>query len=136
MDRLSPVRRSANMRLIRSENTKPELALRALVHGLGYRFRLHRKDLPGKPDLVFASRRQVVFLHGCFWHLHSDCPEGRIPNSRTEYWRPKLKRNRARDAENVSALEQQGWSALIVWECDLKNTKRLIQKLRRFLDRG
>jgi DNA mismatch endonuclease (patch repair protein) len=133
MDKISPERRSANMRLIRSKDTTPELALRSLVHHLGYRFRLHRKALSGKPDLVFPSRRKVIFVHGCFWHQHSECGEGRVPASRREYWEPKLKRNQVRDARNQKLLEDEGWEVLTVWECSLKNPKPLAKVLRRFL---
>jgi DNA mismatch endonuclease (patch repair protein) len=100
MDILTPERRSSNMRAIRSKDMQPELMVRRLVHKLGYRFRLHRKDLPGKPDLVFASRRKVIFVHGCFWHSH-DCKAAHIPKSNAEYWEPKLERNRVRDRRSV-----------------------------------
>jgi DNA mismatch endonuclease, patch repair protein len=105
-----------------------------LVHRLGYRFRLHRKDLPGKPDLVFPGRRKVIFLHGCFWHQHSGCREGRVPGTRRKYWEPKLARNRERDAAALTALESQGWSVFTVWECELaKDPKAATQRLARFL---
>jgi DNA mismatch endonuclease (patch repair protein) len=135
MDKLSTERRSANMRQIRSENTSPELLLRRMLHRLGYRFRLHSKDLPGKPDLVFPSRRKVIFVHGCFWHQHSACKEGRVPQSRREYWEPKLSRNQARDAASQALLEGQGWRFLVVWECDLKNTTAALRTVKRFLGR-
>src|ERR1700761_3512616 len=96
-DHLSPERRSKKMSRISSKDTKPELVVRRLLHGLGYRYRLHRKDLPGKPDLVFTKRKKVIFVHGCFWHQHSECREGRIPGSRLDYWEAKLKRNVERD---------------------------------------
>lgn len=133
MDKLSPERRSANMRQIRSGNTSPELVLRRLLHSKGYRFRLHRKDLAGRPDLVFASRRKVIFVHGCFWHQHAECREGRVPGSRPEYWIPKLKRNKERDNHNVSTLKEQGWQVLIVWECELRDVKTTVQKAELFL---
>jgi DNA mismatch endonuclease, patch repair protein len=133
MDKLSSERRSANMARIRSNDTSPEIALRKLIHGIGYRFRLHRKDLSGKPDLVFPSRRKVIFVHGCFWHQHSGCREGRVPASRREYWEPKLKKNQVRDAENQKLLEDDGWSVLTVWECSLRKHKPLMKSLRRFL---
>ena len=121
------------MRRIRSKDTNPELVLRRLIHGLGYRFRLHRKDLPGRPDLVFAKRRKIVFVHGCFWHQHPDCREGRIPSSRLDYWVPKLKQNQIRDAESRARLEEQGWSVLVVWECELKDTNAVRKKVELFL---
>src|SRR5579872_3688501 len=132
-DKLSAERRSANMRRIRSKDTGPELALRSMVHRLGYRFRVHRKDLPGTPDLVFPSRRKVIFVHGCFWHQHSGCGEGRVPASRREYWQPKLKRNQFRDARNQILLKDDGWGVLTVWECSLKKPKLLVKALQRFL---
>jgi len=134
VDKLSAERRSANMRQIRSKNTAPELKLRSIVHRLGYRFRLHRKDLPGKPDLVFPGRRKVVFLHGCFWHQHSGCREGRLPGTRLEYWVPKLERNQKRDASAQILLKSQGWSVFTVWECELvTESNHITQQLVGFL---
>jgi DNA mismatch endonuclease (patch repair protein) len=121
------------MRRIRSKNTGPELVLRSLIYGLGYRFRLHRKDLPGRPDLVFPGRRKVIFVHGCFWHQHAGCREGRIPGTRLDYWTPKLRGNQTRDAANQALLEEQGWKVLVIWECDLKDPKSLSAKVKRFL---
>jgi DNA mismatch endonuclease, patch repair protein len=133
MDKLSRERRSANMARIRNKDTGPEIALRKLIYGLGYRFRLHCKDLPGKPDLVFRSRRKIIFLHGCFWHQHKECPEGRIPGSNRDYWEYKLRRNLERDAENEAALEIAGWKVLTVWECNLRDLKSIRKTLLRFL---
>lgn len=134
MDKLSPERRSANMARIRSRDTSPELVLRKLIHGLGYRFRLHRKDLPGKPDLVFPSRRKVIFMHGCFWHQHPECREGRVPGSRPEYWVPKLRRNQERDAASQSELALRGWRHLVIWECEIgHDLAPLLKKIARFL---
>jgi DNA mismatch endonuclease (patch repair protein) len=133
MDKLSSERRSANMRQIRSENTAPELLLRKMLHRLGYRFRVHRKDLPGKPDLVFPSRRKVIFVHGCFWHQHSGCREGRVPQSRRDYWEPKLARNKQRDAAAQTALAALGWKTLVLWECDIKDTAAAVQRAGAFL---
>ena len=109
--------RSAVMRAVRSKNTKPEMILRRLLHARGYRYRLHRKDLPGSPDLAFPGRRKAIFVHGCFWHGH-DCRRGaRQPKENAAYWRAKIDRNRARDRQAQEALRAQGWECLIVWEC-------------------
>ena len=124
MDKLDAQRRSENMRRIKSKNTKPEVLLRSLLHRQGYRFRIHCKDLPGKPDIVFPGRRKVVFVHGCFWHQHQDCREGRIPSSRQDYWGPKLKRNRERDAAAIAELRERGWEVEIVWECEVDVLER------------
>ncbi len=125
--------RSANMRAIRSKDMRPELAVRSLVHKLGYRFRLHRKDLPGKPDLVFVARRKVIFVHGCFWHCHKGCKTAHMPKSNLDYWGPKLERNRARDEENVKNLSANGWKVLVVWECETKNGKNITKRIVAFL---
>jgi DNA mismatch endonuclease (patch repair protein) len=124
--------RSSNMRAIRSKDTQPELRVRSLVHRLGYRFRLHRKELPGRPDLVFSSRRKVIFVHGCYWHSHS-CTVAHIPKSNREYWLPKLKRNETRDRKNTEALEANGWRALVIWECEAHDERSLKKRLRTFL---
>jgi DNA mismatch endonuclease, patch repair protein len=132
-DKLSPERRSENMRRIKSKGTKPEMAVRSLVHRLGYRYRLHAKDLPGKPDLVFRKRRKVIFVHGCFWHGHAVCRDGKAPSSRQDYWRPKLERNRQRDAANQTALEAAGWHVLVIWECETRDTEQLAARITEFL---
>ena len=124
--------RSANMRAIRSKDMRPELAVRSLVHKLGYRFRLHRKDLPGKPDLVFPSQRKVIFVNGCFWHAHG-CKISHAPKSNLQYWGPKLERNRARDEKNIGALRADGWETMVIWECELKDPAALQSQLERFL---
>src|SRR5436190_18951571 len=118
-DRLTVTERSAQMSRIRCSNTKPELTLRQLVHRLGYRYRLHRGDLPGRPDLVFPSRRKVIFVHGCFWHQHSGCRDATMPKSRTEFWTEKLLRNVQRDREQHRSLIATGWAVHVVWECEL-----------------
>lgn len=133
MDKLDAQRRSQNMSQIRSKNTKPEVLLRSLLHRAGYRFRLHRKDLPGKPDIVFPGRRKVILVHGCFWHQHLGCREGRIPGTRQDYWRPKLKRNVERDAAAVEQLRTLGWDVMTVWECEIKNAEPVKDRLRAFL---
>lgn len=108
--------------------------MRGLLHSRGYWYRLHDKRLPGKPDLVFAGRRKLIFVHGCFWHRHDDCPLARKPKSRTDFWRPKLEANRARDQVNIARLEAMGWCVLVVWECELRNVDALLAKLGHFLD--
>lgn len=134
-DKLTPERRSANMAKIRAKHTKPEMLVRRMVHGMGFRYRLHRKDLPGKPDMVFGPRRKVIFVHGCFWHLH-ECRDGRIPSSRRDYWEPKLRRNAERDAEQLAALQAAGWQVLTVWECETKDRAALENRLADFLRTG
>lgn len=125
--------RSRTMRAVRGRDTGPELAVRRLLHGLGYRYRLHRAGLPGTPDLVFPGRRAVVFVHGCFWHGH-DCPRGaRQPKRNAAYWIAKVARNRARDAAVADALAAQGWRSHIVWECALKDRAALADDLAAFL---
>ena len=123
------------MRAIRSKNTVPELVVRRLAHRLGYRFRLHYPHLPGKPDLVFATRRKIIFVHGCFWHGHEspNCSSGLKPKSNRGYWLPKLARNSERDAEHEAALAADGWDVLVIWECETKDDKVLAARLRQFL---
>jgi DNA mismatch endonuclease (patch repair protein) len=111
---------------------RPELTVRSLAHRLGYRFRLHRKDLPGKPDLVFVSRRKVVLVHGCFWHSHG-CKTSHVPKSNTDYWLPKLRQNRLRDRRNIDALAAKGWRPMVIWECETRDERVLIKILTRFL---
>jgi DNA mismatch endonuclease (patch repair protein) len=135
MDKLDSARRSENMRRIRSRNTVPEIAVRSIIHRMGFRFRLHKKDLPGKPDIVLARLHKVVFVHGCFWHQHAKCREGRIPKSRPEYWIPKLRGNCDRDAQHRSSLRKLGWQSLVVWECEIRQPARLERKLERFLNK-
>lgn len=131
-DSLTPAERSHRMSLIRSRDTKPELLLRRALHATGARYRLHRKDLPGKPDLVFARSRTVVFVNGCFWHGHR-CATGHIPKSNSEFWRTKILTNRNRDARNIRYLRQAGWKVVVVWECET-TTKVLPATLGRLLE--
>lgn len=132
-DRLSKEQRSANMRAVGPRNTKPEMLVRRLAHRMGYRFRLHRSDLPGKPDLTFPKRRAVVFVHGCFWHGH-DCKRGAPkPQNNAEFWATKLARNVERDRCQLAMLEQAGWRSLVIWECELKPEPSLEERLREFL---
>jgi DNA mismatch endonuclease (patch repair protein) len=131
-DMLTPEQRSALMRRIPSRNTKPELVVRHVAHSMGYRYRLHKKGLPGSPDLVFVSRRKVVFVHGCFWHAHQ-CRNWRHPTTRQDYWAMRFAKNKLRDQRNVSDLKATGWHILVVWECETKSVKKLAARLRRFL---
>lgn len=127
--------RSRTMQAVKSKNTSPELFVRRLLHSRGYRYRLHRSDLPGKPDLVFPCRKKVLFIHGCFWHGH-DCARGsRIPKTNTEYWTAKISRNRERDARARKQLQADGWKVLALWECDLRNEAASLKRLARFLRR-
>jgi len=121
------------MRRVRSRDTKPELVVRSLVFSMGYRYRLHRKSLPGTPDLVFPSRRKAIFVHGCFWHLH-DCGTYKLPRSRQDYWLPKLEANQRRDDVSTAQLRGMGWDVLTVWECELRDLRLLTQRIRLFLD--
>jgi DNA mismatch endonuclease (patch repair protein) len=131
-DKLTPERRSANMRQIRSRDTKPELTVRSFAHRLGFRFRLNRRDLPGCPDLVFPRLRSIVFVHGCFWHGHGCKRGGKGPRSNTGYWTPKILRTKQRDARSKRVLRSQGWRVLILWECQT-DAASLEDKLTRFL---
>ena len=133
MDKITPERRSENMRRIKSKGMKPELLVCSLAHKMGYRFRLHRRDLPGKPDLVIGPRRKAVFIHGCFWHQHPGCREGRLPASNQSYWKPKLARNVARDAEAIIELRARGWKTLVIWECETEEQNYLKRTIRTFL---
>jgi DNA mismatch endonuclease, patch repair protein len=126
---------SAQMRSIRKTNTRPELAVRSLTHSLGYRFRLHRSDLPGTPDLAFPARKKVIFVHGCFWHQHA-CSLARKPKSNQGYWLPKLSRNVARDVRVRQELAADGWEALVVWECEISNIPQLSRRITDFLSAG
>jgi DNA mismatch endonuclease (patch repair protein) len=132
MDTLTKAERSERMARIKSKDTQPELRVRRLAHALGYHYRLHRQDLPGCPDLVFSSRRKVVFVHGCFWHAHQGCKVANKPRSSTDFWLAKFDRNRARDAKNLQALISSGWSVFTVWECETKHPEPLASRLVRF----
>ena len=135
-DTVSPKRRSEIMSNIRHKGMKPEVAVRRLTHAMGYRYRLRRSELPGKPDLVFPGRRKVTFVHGCFWHQHNDpaCKIARVPRSNTEYWLPKLVRNAERDAEHCRELDRLGWAVLVLWECQVKRDSDIGSRIREFLD--
>jgi DNA mismatch endonuclease (patch repair protein) len=133
MDRLAPKARSALMARIRSTGSDPELLVRRLTHRLGFRFRIHRRDLPGTPDLVFPRLRRIIFVHGCFWHGHPGCRRAHLPATRREYWLPKLARNAARDANAQAALKAAGWDILVVWECETGDLGTLERRLTDFL---
>lgn len=132
MDALTPQQRSAAMAAVRGKDTAPELSVRKLLYGLGYRYRLHAKDLPGHPDIVFRRRRCVVFVNGCFWHGH-DCPRGSAPSSNVEFWQTKIGKNRERDRRVRGELRKGGWRVLTVWQCETKGVAQLRRRLFRFL---
>jgi len=132
-DVLTPEQRSFNMSRIKGRNTKPEMIVRSLVHRMGYRFRLHRKDLPGRPDLVFPRLKKIIFVHGCFWHMH-DCRYGQVvPQTNNEFWRNKRLSNVERDRRNIEALEQEGWKIMNVWECQIRHEESIRDALGVFL---
>lgn len=134
MDIYDPAKRSRVMSAVKSADTAPEMVVRRLLYSMGHRYRLHRADLPGKPDVVFQKRRKAIFVHGCFWHGH-DCSKGRLPATRTDYWRTKIGRNVIRDREQTRQLEADGWSVLKIWECETRkrDVEILSEKLRSFL---
>ena len=129
-DRISEARRSWNMSRIRGKDTKPEIAVRSMLHRLGYRFRLHRNDLPGRPDIVLPSRKTVILVHGCYWHRHSGCKYAYSPKSRIDFWEKKFAENTARDRRNMDELQSIGWRALVVWECELREPGELKNRLK------
>ena len=133
MDTVSAERRSEIMSRVPSRGSRPEMMVRRLVHGLGFRYRLHGKDLPGRPDLVFSSRRRVIFVHGCFWHRHPGCALARTPKSRVRFWRAKLDGNRERDIANQRKLDTMGWLSLVVWECELRDIQSVTNRVVSFL---
>lgn len=133
-DNLSKMDRSKQMSLVKSKNTKPEMFVRKLVHAMGYRYRLHDKKLPGKPDMVFKSRNRVIFVHGCFWHRHENCKLARLPKSRLDFWEPKLEANKERDKLVQKQLTEFGWQFLIIWECQLNDVIALRKRIVKFLD--
>jgi len=134
-DFMSSEKRSALMSRIRGKDTRPEMVVRRLVHGMGYRYRLHRKNLPGSPDLVFSGRRKVVFVHGCFWHRHPGCTLAATPSTRVEFWRRKFEQNVERDQRVVRRLKEMGWKVMIVWECETTDIEALAIRLKEFLDK-
>ena len=136
MDIWSKEKRSHVMSRIRSKDTSPEIILRSLLHRLGYRFRLHVKGLPGKPDIVLPKYKRVIFVHGCFWHLHKGCRDGTIPKTQHEKWKTKLERNVERDKSHIKQLRKMGWKPLVIWECELENRTEIVQnKISQFLSK-
>lgn len=134
MDTMSSSDRSERMRRIRGRDTTPEMTVRSFVHALGFRYRLSDRRLPGSPDLVFRSRRKVIFVHGCFWHRHGRCALARLPKSRLDFWKPKLEGNKRRDARNRRALTALGWSSLVIWECELQDPLSVMFRALSFLE--
>lgn len=132
-DVLTPEQRRRCMQAIRGKDTRPELIVRSLAHRMGYRFRLHRRDLPGRPDLVFPGRKKVIFVHGCFWHQHPRCRYATRPATRPEFWAAKLDANRDRDRRVKCELRKLGWEVLIIWECQLRNVEKVENRIRSFL---
>lgn len=136
MDKLTPEQRSRNMSQIKGKDTKPEKLVRSLLHGMGYRFRLHNKELPGKPDITLPKYKAVIFVHGCFWHGH-DCREGaRVPKSNTGYWISKIAKNKIRDEYNIELLNKAGWRVLVLWECTLNDRDKLARVITDFLPKN
>lgn len=133
MDTLTPKERSERMSRVQAKDTKPEMVVRRLVYGLGYRYRLHVAALPGKPDLVFPGRKSVIFVHGCFWHRHDGCKLARLPKSRLDFWIPKLEANVSRDLLAIYRLKAEGWRVMVVWECQTKDASLLSNRIQRFL---
>ena len=135
MDKFTPKLRSQIMSRVKGKDTRPELAVRKILYGLGYRYRLHVGDLPGKPDIVFRNRKKAIFVNGCFWHGHEDelCKKAKRPSSRREFWDKKLDTNKARDMANQALLEELGYDVLVLWECELKNSGVVGSRLRDFL---
>ncbi|HWH86820.1 MAG TPA: DNA mismatch endonuclease Vsr [Pseudomonas sp.] len=129
MDVVDKATRSKIMSKIKGKNTRPEMIVRKFLHANGYRFRLHRKDLPGNPDIVLPKLRVCIFVHGCFWHLHKNCKFSTLPKTRPEYWLEKLTKNTERDSKNESRLQQAGWTVLTIWECDLDKGSLVLDSL-------
>jgi DNA mismatch endonuclease (patch repair protein) len=134
VDHVDQRRRSFIMSSVRTKHTGPEVVVRKLLHSLGYRYSLHRSDLPGKPDLAFPARRKAIFVHGCYWHGHG-CRWGKLPKSKLDYWAPKIAANRARDVKKRAELKRAGWRTMVVWQCQLRKLAAAEAKMRAFLDR-
>lgn len=133
MDIVTKEKRSWMMSRIRGRNTKPEMIVRSLAHQMGFRFRLHQKDLPGKPDLVFKQLNKIIFVHGCFWHHHGRCKIAHIPSTNKKFWREKFEKNKLRDKKNKKSLKKLGWEILTIWECETYKPEKVLRKLQIFL---
>ena len=133
-DRFTPQERSRIMSLVKGRDTKPEKIVRSLLHMMGYRFRLHRNDLPGKPDIVLQKRRKAIFVHGCFWHGHAGCRRAGRPQSNADFWNKKIDANMARDKKTQAELKNSGWDFLVIWQCEMKDLEKLQVNLKRFLE--
>ena len=134
MDVFDVEKRSWIMSRVKSKNTKPEMMVRSIIYHLGYRYRLYQSDLPGKPDIVLPGRRKVIFIHGCFWHGHKECKRSARPSTNIPFWEEKLNKNIERDKQHLKQLRESGWDVLVVWQCELKDVDRLIEKLQHFLN--
>jgi DNA mismatch endonuclease (patch repair protein) len=129
MDILSKEKRSWNMSRIKGKDTGPEVRVRSLLHRMGYRFRIHKKDLPGKPDIVLPKYRTAIFVHGCFWHRHEGCRKAYNPKSRRDFWEEKFRQNKSRDIKNMNLLREQDWNVIVIWECEINDESRLSERL-------
>lgn len=134
-DRIDPARRSENMRRVKGKDTGPELTVRRALHAMGRRFRLHRRDLPGRPDIVLPKNKLAIFVHGCFWHRHEGCSRASTPATRQDFWEAKFKRTVERDAEQTAALETRGWQVAVIWECEIRPAEALSARLNQLLAR-
>ncbi len=132
-DHVDSAKRSTMMAAVHAKDTEPEMVVRKIVHSMGYRYRLHVKELPGKPDLVFSRRRKIIFVHGCFWHRHEACTRASMPKTRVSFWQSKFDANIARDEIVLRSLKKDGWRVMTVWQCELKSVERLTKRLKRFL---
>jgi DNA mismatch endonuclease, patch repair protein len=136
MDVFSKDKRSQIMSKVGGKNTKPELIIRSLLHRMGYRFRIHCTDLPGNPDISLPRHKKIIFVHGCFWHGHIECPRAKRPSTNQEFWQKKLDKNIERDRQNIAKLEAFGWTVLVIWQCEVKDLPKLEQKIESFIGKG
>jgi len=135
MDVFTKEKRSRIMSKVKGKDTKPEVLVRSLLHGMGYRFRLHRRDLPGNPDIVLPKHKKVIFVHGCFWHGHKGCPRAKRPSTNRAFWNEKLDKNLRRDRQNIAELKKMHWVTLVIWTCEVKDLEHLTWKLKKFLEK-